>query len=91
MLCCHFQDLGPFDKVVVPIAGYFPRCKWRKMQVNPAHPGHIRIEECGVGMDWRLQRELANSSALALWHEFTINGSIMEHIKVFKYLGRLLA
>jgi hypothetical protein len=24
MLCCHFQDLHPFDRVVVLTEGYFP-------------------------------------------------------------------
>jgi hypothetical protein len=60
------------------------------MQVSPAYPQHIRIKECGVGMDRWLKRESAISLALALRHEFTINGSVMEHVEVFKYLGRLL-
>ncbi len=29
--------------------------------------------------------------ALALRREFTVNGSVLEHVKLFKYLGRLLA
>jgi hypothetical protein len=29
--------------------------------------------------------------ALALRHEFTVNGPVLEHVEVFKYLGRLLA
>ncbi len=51
MLCCHLWDLHPFDKVVVPSEGYFPRCERCRMQVDPAYPGHIRMKECGVGMD----------------------------------------
>ncbi len=42
-------------------------------------------------MDRRLQRELAISSALALQHEFNIDGTVLERVEVFKYLGRLLA
>jgi hypothetical protein len=42
-------------------------------------------------MERWLQRELAISLALALQCEFTINGSVLECLKVFKYLGRLLA
>jgi hypothetical protein len=42
-------------------------------------------------MDQRLQRESAISSALALQHEFNVNGTMLEWVEVFKYLGRLLA
>jgi hypothetical protein len=41
-------------------------------------------------MDRQLQRESAVSSALALWRKFTINGSMLEHVEVFKNLGHLL-
>ncbi len=61
------------------------------MQVNPAYPQHIRTKECRVGMDQRLQHESAISLALALRHEIAVNGPILECIKVFKYLGCLLA
>jgi hypothetical protein len=61
------------------------------MQVNPAYPRHIRTKECGVGMDRRLQRELAISLALALRRKFNVNGTVLEQVEVFKYLGRLLA
>jgi hypothetical protein len=61
------------------------------MQVNPAYPRHIRTKECGVRMDRRLQQESAISLALALRHEFNVNGTVLERVKVFKYLGRLLA
>ncbi len=42
-------------------------------------------------MDRRFQRESAVALALALRHEFTINRSMLESIKVFKYLGCLFA
>jgi hypothetical protein len=61
------------------------------MQVNPAYPQHIRMKECGIRMNRRLQRELAISSALALRREFNVDGTVLERVKVFKYLGRLLA
>jgi hypothetical protein len=61
------------------------------MQVNPTYPRHIRTKKCGVGMDRRFQRESAVALALALRHEFTINRSMLESIKVFKYLGCLFA
>jgi hypothetical protein len=91
MLCHHFRDLHLFNRVVVPTEGYFPWCKWCQMQVSPVYLRHIRMKECGVGMDQQLQREWAISLALALRHEFTANGLVSEHVKVFKYLGRLLS
>ncbi len=91
MLRCHFWDLHPFHRVVVLSEGYFPWCKRCWMQINPAYPQYIRMKECGVGMDQLLQRESAVSLALALRREFTVNGSVLERIEVFKYLGRLLA
>jgi hypothetical protein len=42
-------------------------------------------------MDRRLQRESAISLALALRREFNVNGTVLEWVEVFKYLGRLLA
>jgi hypothetical protein len=86
MLCRHFWDIHSFDRVVVLSEGYFPRCEWCRMQSNPAYPQHIRTKECRVGMDQQLQWELAVSSALALQREFTVNGSVLERVKVFKYL-----
>jgi hypothetical protein len=41
-------------------------------------------------MDWRLQWESAISSALALRRQFNVDGTVLERVEVFKYLGRLL-
>jgi hypothetical protein len=87
----YFRDLHPFDRVVVPTEGYFPQCKRCRMQVNPVYLQHIRTKECGIGMDRQLQRESAISSAFALRREFNVDGTVMEQVEVFKYLGRLLA
>jgi hypothetical protein len=91
MLRCHFQDLHLFDRVIVLTEGYFPRCKRCRMQVNPEYPRHIRTKECGVGMDQRLQREPAIALTFALQRKFTVNGTVLEWFKVFKYLSCLLA
>jgi hypothetical protein len=91
MLRRHFRDLHPFVRVVVPMEGYFPWCEQCRMHANPAYPCHIRTKECGARVDRQLQRESAVFSALALRRKFTINGSVLERIKVFKYLGCLLA
>jgi hypothetical protein len=45
MLWRHFRDLNPFDKVVVSTEGYFPWCERCAMQVNPAYPRHIQMQE----------------------------------------------
>ena len=77
MLWRHFRDLHPFDKVIVPKEGYFPRCERCFMKVNPSYyPRHVRTKECQVGMDRRLQRESAIASALALSQEFMIHGGM---------------
>jgi hypothetical protein len=61
------------------------------MQVNPVYPRHIRTKEFGIRMDRQLQRELAISAAFALRREFNVDETVLERVKVFKYLGRLLA
>jgi hypothetical protein len=92
MLRHHFWGLHPFDRVIVPKEGHFPRCEWCLMQVNPSYPRHDRTKECQVGMDRRLQRESAIESALALHCDFVIHvhGDVFERVEVFKYLGHLL-
>ena len=55
------------------------------------YPRHIRMNECQIGVERKLQRETAVSLALALPRQFTVHGDVLERIKVFKYLGRLLA
>jgi hypothetical protein len=66
MLRQHFRDLHPFNKVVVSTEGYFPRCERCAMQVNPAYPRHIWMQECQTGVERKLQRDSAVHLALAL-------------------------
>jgi hypothetical protein len=61
------------------------------MQINPAYPQHIRTKESGVRMDQQLQQEWAISLALALQHKFNVNGTVLEWVKLLKYLGRMIA
>jgi hypothetical protein len=61
------------------------------MQVNFAHPKHICTKECAMGMARRQQQEAAVASALALRCQFTVHGYALEKVKVFKYLGRMMA
>ncbi len=86
MLCHNFQVFHPFDRIVIPTEGYFPRCERCRMQVNPTYLRHTRTKEYGVGIEQWLQQGSAISSALSLWCNFTINGSVLECVKVFKYL-----
>ncbi len=90
MLRRHFRDLHSLDKVVVSTEGYFPWCEWCAMQVNPGYPRHIRTQECQTGVEWKLQRESAVRSALALRRQFSVHGDVLECVEVFKYLGHLL-
>jgi hypothetical protein len=91
MLWRHFNNLHPFDKVVVSTEGYFPRCERCTMQVNPAYPRHIQMQECQTGVERKLQRESAVQLELALRHQFLVHRDVLERIEVFKYHGRLLA
>jgi hypothetical protein len=91
MLRQHFRDLHSLDKVVVSMEGYFLQCERCAMQVNPAHPRHIRTQECQTGVERKLQRELAVRLALALRRQFSVHGDVLECVEVFKYLGHLLA
>jgi hypothetical protein len=61
------------------------------MQVNPFYPHHVQTKECQVGVERRKQCETAISSALALRHQFTVCGDVLERVEVFKYLGWLMA
>jgi hypothetical protein len=91
MLWQCFRDLHLFNKVVVSTKGYFPQCEQCAMQVNPAYPRHIRMQECQTGVGRKLQRESAVRLALALRRQFLVHRDVLECVEVFKYLGCLLA
>jgi hypothetical protein len=61
------------------------------MQVNPLVTGHWKMERCALGTDRRIQRKAAVTSAFALRCIFQVHGDVLERVKVFKYLERLLA
>jgi hypothetical protein len=79
------------DLVVVSKEGKYDRCEWCGMQVNPLYPCHRFLKEGQVVVERTKQREAAVTSALALWQQFSVDGEIIERVKVFKYLGHLLA
>jgi hypothetical protein len=87
----HFWDVHPLDLVMVPKEGRYARCERCGMQVNPFYPRHQYSKECQVGVERRKQHETAISSALALRQQFTVRGDVLEHVEVFKYLGRMMA
>jgi hypothetical protein len=61
------------------------------MQVTPAVTGHWKTESCLIGMDRRVQQNLVVTSALAFCCTFMVHGVVLERVKVFRYLGRLLS
>jgi hypothetical protein len=61
------------------------------MQTNPWYLAHNNTKECRVGTERRHQRDMAVQSALALRQQFTVHGDVLELVKVFRYLGRLLS
>ncbi len=62
------------------------------MQVNPLYPCHRYSKECEVRVEHQhlKQSEMAILSALALRQQFTVRRDVLECVKVFKYLGRLM-
>ncbi len=86
MLRHHFWDIHPKDLVIVPKEQQYLRCERCSMQVNFAYPRHTRTKECAMGMARQQQQEAAVASALALHHQFTVQGYALEKVKVFKYL-----
>jgi hypothetical protein len=91
MMQRHFRDLHPLDYVVFKKEGRYPRCPCCCMQVDPRYPAHINTKECRMGTARRHQRDMAVQSALALHQQFTVHGDVLERVKVFRYLGRLLS
>jgi hypothetical protein len=87
----HFRDVHPLDLVVVPKEGKYDQCGWCGMQVNPLYPRHRFSKECQVGVKQKQQWEATVTSALAWQYQFSVDGEVLERVKVFKYLGRLLA
>jgi hypothetical protein len=91
MMRRHFRDVHPLDLVMVPKEGRYARCERCGMQVNPIYPRHQYSKECQVGVEHRKQRETAISSALALCQQFMVHRDVLECVKVFKYLGWMMA
>ena len=60
------------------------------MQVNPFYPNQRHTKECQVRVERRKQRETVILSALALRQQFMVRGDVLECVKVFKYLRRML-
>ncbi len=91
MMRQHFWNVHPLDLIMVPKEGRYARCERCGMQVNPIYPCHQYSKECQVGVERCKQCETAISSALALRQQFTAHGDVLERVKVFKYLGRMMA
>jgi hypothetical protein len=91
MMQRHLRDMHLLDLVVVPKEGKYSQCKRCAMQVNPLYPCHRFLKECQVGVEQKQQWEAAVTLALALRHQFSIDGEVLQWVEVFKYLGRLLA
>ncbi len=54
-------------------------------------PNQARTKECTMGMARQQQQEAAVASVLALRCQFTVHGEALKKVKVFKYLGRMMA
>jgi hypothetical protein len=91
MMQWHFQDVHPMDLIKVPKEGRFDHCERCGMQVHPLYPCHRLSKECQVGVERRRQREATVTSVLALCQQFMVRGDVLEQVKVYKYLGRMMA
>ena len=60
------------------------------VQTDPRYLTHINTKECWVGTERQHQRDMVVQSALALRQQLTVHGNVLERVKVFRYLGRLL-
>ena len=69
----------------------YPQCRHCGMQINPWFTAHWKTESCAIGTERKAQRKAAINSAIALCFTFKVHGEGLENVKVFKYLGRLLA
>jgi hypothetical protein len=79
------------DLVKVPKEGRFDCCEQCGMQVHPLYPCHWLLKECQVGVEHQGQWEAMVTTALALRQQFTVCGDVLEQVKVYKYLGRMMA
>ena len=63
------------------------------MQTEPGalYGRHQRTRLCQEGWDQKVQHEAAEAARVALAQSFMAYGDNLERVKVFKYLGRLLA
>ena len=61
------------------------------MQVDPRVPMHINTKECRIGTARCHQRDMAVRSALALRQQFMVHGDVLERVRAFRYLSRLLS
>ena len=60
------------------------------MQCNSKYPQYFRLQVCQTGVEQRTQRDSAIMSALALRQLFYVKGEVLEKVKSFRYLGRIL-
>ncbi len=85
----------PQDLVCIPIEDTHPLPKCEhcglQMPVEDLNGGHHRTELCQRGWQRKRQHAAAVRSQEALRHSFTAYGEELERVKVFKYLGWLIA
>jgi hypothetical protein len=60
------------------------------MKVDPQYPAHINTKDFQAGMERRHQWDMVVRSALDLRQQLTVHRDVLENVKVYRYLGRLL-
>ena len=69
----------------------YPQCRHCGMQANLWFTAHWKTESCAIGTERKAQRKAVIDSVIALCFTFKVHGEVLENVKVFKYLGHLLA
>jgi hypothetical protein len=91
----HFNVCHPQDLVVIPSKGTvsLPKCERCGMQMEHGalYGRHQRTQLCQDGWDRKVQHEAAETTKIAFAQLFTVYRDKLERVKVFKYLGWLLA
>jgi hypothetical protein len=87
----HFMHRHTDDVIEITNEGLLPRCPHCRMFVKQVDDAHLRTSECQKGFKRNVKRQTVAIQVAACNHRFTVNGSDLEVVHHFRYLGRLLS
>jgi Reverse transcriptase (RNA-dependent DNA polymerase) len=87
----HFVSRHPHDMVHTTKEGLLPRCELCHMQVqDPMSLRHVTSQRCKVGAERKRKRDLELANERAEGISFSVDGTALEQVDGFRYLGRQL-